>query len=181
MSRSYVTHWRDAIADSQLSSTQKLIAHTLSTWMSSNGHCYPGQEEIARRASLTDTSVRVATHALESAGFLRVEWSRGRGSHGYQALIPETGSGITANLLRGSGRANPEPRFSNPEADTSQPRSSFGRKRESAESGAGGARAANCGAPPACRECGIGGNQHAADCPQALIGEPPASPSRGWW
>jgi hypothetical protein len=98
MSLSFLMRWRDAVAESDLSSSAKLTAHTLSTAMSADGECWPGKQWIGRRSSLSERTVYATTRELEAAGFLKVNWSRGQSSHRYTATI----AGITRQSLPGN-------------------------------------------------------------------------------
>jgi Helix-turn-helix domain len=57
------TQWQVAIGESDLPATTRLVAWALSTWMNSEGFCWPQQSEIARRAGVTDRTVRQALGA----------------------------------------------------------------------------------------------------------------------
>jgi hypothetical protein len=156
VSRSFLASWRDAVADSPVSSTGKLVAHTLATWMNGNGRCFPSQREIARRASLgSDRSVLKATKELERAEFLKVIWSRGRGSHDYQATLP------TSDGVRGPIVPNAAPNAPNLALHDTNLASGANESGESRESVA--LVAASHGAA-ACASCGVGGGLHATDC-----------------
>lgn len=164
VSRSFLMNWRDAVADSHLPARAKLVGHTLNTWMSGNGSCFPGQLEISRRSSLTENTVRLATRELEAAGLLVVKWSKGRGSHGYQAVIPADSPVSTTHGLRGSLESTPQSVRSNPAIRGSNPAGIAHESAESAESGAiTGARRLR-GAPMTCEECGLGGGRHEIGC-----------------
>jgi hypothetical protein len=65
--------WRDAIRDSDLPASVKLVAHTLTTFMSARGWCNPGRETIAEGASTSVRTVERAVARLEGEGWLRVE------------------------------------------------------------------------------------------------------------
>lgn len=72
--KSPLFHWKDLFkADRDLTSTQKLVAHTLATHMNSKGDsCFPGRELVAREASLSLRAVIDAIAGLEDAGYLVV-------------------------------------------------------------------------------------------------------------
>jgi len=87
------TQWQVAIGESDLPATTRLVAWALSTWMNSEGFCWPQQSEIARRAGVTDRAVRQALRGLREADFLG--WKTGKGpghSNHYQALMRNVGS-----------------------------------------------------------------------------------------
>jgi hypothetical protein len=98
-SKSRVAVWRDAIRDSDLDRTAKLVAYTLSTYMSAAGKAWPSRATLALGASISDRAVDGAIGRLVGAGFLLVNRSDGGRSHTnkYVALISET-----ANALRHS-------------------------------------------------------------------------------
>src|SRR4051812_20641124 len=57
--RAGLFEWRKEIAASELSSTRKLIAWTLSLHMDRDGDsCFPSQARVAREASLSERAVR---------------------------------------------------------------------------------------------------------------------------
>jgi hypothetical protein len=158
MSKSLPAIWRDAIRDSALDRTAKLVAFVLATFMNRQGHCYPSQDTIAAGGSLTDRAVHLATSRLERSGFLTVERSKGRSSHSYLAALP-----ATANPLRRSEWSTANGTHSNSERHAPN---SERRSPESAES-AKALRASGApldAAPLACPECDVEGGHHAADC-----------------
>ena len=71
-SKSLGAVWRDAIRDSDLAPTPKLVAYTLSTYMSADGAAYPSRALLAKGASLGSglRSVDGAIRELELTGFL---------------------------------------------------------------------------------------------------------------
>jgi hypothetical protein len=108
--RPLVLAWRDAVRDSELRATVKLVAHTLSTYMDAGGAAFPSKLTIADGASLkSERAVDAAVLELEGAGFIDVSRSRGRSSNRYQAKLP------TPHADAGFGGANPA-------SDDSQPR-----------------------------------------------------------
>ena len=129
--KSLLAVWRDAVRDSELDRTAKLVAHTLSTYLNGNGHGFPSQRTLAAGASLSDRAIYKATVSLERAGFLEVEWSRGRSSHRYVATLP-----ATANAVRRSEWSTANPASANPERDAPNPERRSHESVESAESGA---------------------------------------------
>jgi hypothetical protein len=94
MSASRPLVWRKAIRESDLDSTARLIAYTLSTWLNGKGRAYPSREEIAAGAGVGVTTVDRALRRLEEAGFLDVERTRGGGygdnkcTNTYRVLLP---------------------------------------------------------------------------------------------
>src|SRR5262245_44913042 len=110
--KSLLAVWRDAVRDSGLDRTAKLVAFVLSTYMNRHGDAYPSQATLAAGASLTDTAVRAPIQRIEAAGFLKVERSKGRTAHGYTAILPPT-----ANALRRSEWATANGTTANPERD----------------------------------------------------------------
>ena len=104
--RSIPIIWRDAIGDSDLDSTAKLVAYALSTWMNGQGSCRPGREAIARRTSLTVRAVELATRRLEDRGCVEVERTAG-GNHfttmnRYVALLPPGANEVRRSEWRGA-------------------------------------------------------------------------------
>jgi hypothetical protein len=98
MKKGLLATWRDAVADSDLDSTAKVVAGlAIATHMDRNGYAYPGRQRIARRSSLSIRTVDKAIRRVEAAGFLEVTRVSGGNSktNGYQACLPET-----ANELR---------------------------------------------------------------------------------
>jgi hypothetical protein len=146
-----VAVWRDAVCDSGLDRTAKLVALSLSTFMNGSGAAYPSRATIGRRASLSDRGVDGALDRLEAAGFLAIERSRGRTSHRYGATLPVTANAVrrsewaTANEVPGSedatanlGTLNSEPDAPNserrsPESVESEEESGFAVLKEAVE------------------------------------------------
>lgn len=91
--------WRDAVADSDLSATEKGVAHAISTYMNKSGYAYPGRETIARRSSFSIRTVDKAIKQIERAGFLKVtRVSGGNGkTNSYQARLSETANALRHN------------------------------------------------------------------------------------
>ena len=162
--KSLVAVWRDAVRDSELGKMPKLLCFVLSTYMNLRGTAFPSQDTLAAGCSASDTGVRVATKTVVDAGFLEVEWSTGRSSHKYQAVLP-----ATAKLLR---RSEWETALSTAKESTSTAKQiapngegASGESVESAESGARDARSPLTGAAPApCEWCGAAPGFHAMDC-----------------
>jgi hypothetical protein len=90
--KSLVAAWRDAVRDSALSTTAKVVAYTLSTYLNGRGTAFPSRQLLAEGSSLGVglRSVDAALRELEMAGYLDIERSRGRSSHTYQAIVPST-------------------------------------------------------------------------------------------
>jgi hypothetical protein len=68
--------WRDAIRDSELDATTKLVAYTLSTYANGRGSAYPSRATIAAGAGISLRNLRpvdAALDRLEAAGFLQVD------------------------------------------------------------------------------------------------------------
>jgi len=167
--------WRDAVCnDADLTSTAKLTALTISTNMDASGYCWPGIDEIARKASLSDRSVQLAIRRqLEPRGYFEVSWSKGGSPHRYSATLPPTANDIhraewervwtTAKRSRRSRAVNGETDAPNGERRSHDGEDRSPESAESAESvrgGApGGARAAG-----ACPECEMPQGRHTADC-----------------
>ncbi|MFN0154676.1 MAG: helix-turn-helix domain-containing protein [Gaiella sp.] len=108
MTRTLLMDWRDAVRESNLPSTARLVAYTLSTYMRGDGACFPSKETIADGCGLASRRpVDRAIDQLEAAGFLSVSRSRGRSSNRYQALL-------TAHEERGSDGGNRASRDSQP-------------------------------------------------------------------
>lgn len=129
--KSLLAVWRDTLRDSELSSTVKLVGHTLSTWMNGRGTCWPSRSTIAKGASLSDRSVDAALDKLSSEQFLEIKKSQGGNQEHtnlYTATLP-----AGANEVRRSEweRANlTTPRG---ETDDSKGRTSFAQKRVESE------------------------------------------------
>lgn len=92
--------WREAIRDSGLPKTTKLVAYTLSTHLNSAGTAYPSIVTLARGSSLgrrdqkDNTAVKTAIARLEADGFLDVDRKRGQRGWFYTALIPRADVGL---------------------------------------------------------------------------------------
>jgi hypothetical protein len=166
--RSFVMRWRDALRDSSLSPTAKLVGHTLSTYMNAAGETFVGKMTLARGASLStktkgSTAVTNAIERMRSAGFLAVtppttKTGRPAGRRGYQyrALIPRQHEGLAQVIpLRDVGFQPPrddEPEIpreedGNPTSGRTEiPRPGVGESELKASESAGGG--ASSGAPP---------------------------------
>jgi hypothetical protein len=93
--------WRQAIAVSDLTSTQRHVALQLSNHMDMRGgSCWPSVALLASETALGGSTVRKAIYVLDAAGYLSREPGKGRGhSTRYQATLPETCS--AANTFKG--------------------------------------------------------------------------------
>jgi len=99
--RSFLADWRDALRDSALDSTAKVVGYTLSTYMNRDGVAFPAKTTIATKASLSRRAVDGAIARLELGGFLIVTHRRDRRGNSYRATIPGT-----AHEMRGSSSWN---------------------------------------------------------------------------
>jgi hypothetical protein len=86
--RSVVIRWRDAIRDSDLDGTAKLVAFVLSTYMDASGETFVSKARLGCGASVTDRSVYDALKRIELAGLVEIVHSRGRTSNRYLARLP---------------------------------------------------------------------------------------------
>jgi hypothetical protein len=85
--------WRLAVRDcTELGSIDKCVAHTLGTFMNSDGDsCFPSMLRIASGAGCSERTARNAIRRLEQLGFLRTRRGGGtRRSNNYHARIPTT-------------------------------------------------------------------------------------------
>jgi hypothetical protein len=104
---SKVIQWRDALRDSELDRTAKLVGHTLSTYMNGQGFAHPSKTTLARGASLGrpqqkgNTAVDGAIDRLEQAGFLSIERGRTRQGFKYSAVFPRRDGGIDSHATTG--------------------------------------------------------------------------------
>lgn len=118
--RPFVVLWADAIADSELDATAKLVAHTLRLHMRKDGRAWPSIALLARRASSDSRTVQRAIARLEAAGFLLAERSRGLRANRYQAVLSTlaerqgTNPGMGPRSLRHSARVTPAQRRLDP-------------------------------------------------------------------
>jgi hypothetical protein len=94
--------WRNAIRDSELDRTAKLVCFVISTYMNGAGEAFPAKDTIAKGAGLGSgrRSVDQAVDRIEAAGFLEVTRFRGRRSFNYRATLPNVASGATLNHAR---------------------------------------------------------------------------------
>ena len=108
--KSPVAVWRDAIRDSDLSSTTKLVAFVLSTYMSGDKlTAWPARSTIARGCSVSVRAVDKHILTLEERSFLDVLHSDGgnptsrtsRTTNTYSRTLPWA----TETMLRGEPRS----------------------------------------------------------------------------
>jgi len=95
--------WRNAVRDSSLDGTAKLVALILDTYMDGHGETWPSKTTIAAGASCDSSTVKRAVHRLEDAGFLLVIRSRGGRSNRYRACMPPPNGGAGAPVDGGAG------------------------------------------------------------------------------
>ena len=154
-----VAVWRDAVRDSDLDRTAKLVAYTLSTYVNRFGRAWPSRSSLAKGSSLTDRAVDCAVRTLESSGWLLVQRTKGGKNSTNTYLIQLS---PTANDIRRSEwqTANLTPPTANLTPLNSEPCSH--ESAESAESGATSADAAGSGAARALPE------DHCGRCSQRL-------------
>jgi hypothetical protein len=101
--------WRDAIRDSDLDRTAKLVAYTLSTYMNSEGECWPGKDLLARKVPLAKRAVDGAIARIEQGGYLLVARSLGHASNRYYATIPSLHGAAGISAAKGTAaRRSPE-------------------------------------------------------------------------
>jgi hypothetical protein len=87
--RSFLAEWRDAVRDSGLDSSTKLVGHTLSTYMDRTGYAYPAKTTLAKKASLSVRTVDGAIDKLEMSLLLRVSRPKNRrAGFTYRAVLP---------------------------------------------------------------------------------------------
>jgi rubrerythrin len=178
-----VAVWRDTVRESELTSTPKLVALVLSTYMNGDGHAYPSIGTLAAGSSLSRRAVEHSLPKLEAAGFLEIARTRGRTSHTYAITLPATANevrrsewttandllGSTANKVRRSGKSKSEPDALNHERQSPNRVSRSHESVESVESTSGGRLNS---APPSliednCLQCGsrFTGNPDDVLCP----------------
>jgi DNA-binding transcriptional regulator YhcF (GntR family) len=160
--------WRDALRDSDLPSTPKLVALVLSTYLNGRGYGFPSRRTLAQGASLGSglRSVDRAIAELEREGFLDVERSRGRSSHRYYITLPPT-----AHEMRRSEWATAQQTTPNRASGASNRAPRAPESAESAESGAlpRGVALNGATASALCEECGVHSKYgHSAECSQAV-------------
>ncbi len=153
--------WRDAVRDSDVSSTAKAVAWCLSTFMSKAGVAFPGKETIACGCSLSDRAVDRGVKELEEVGLLFV--ARTKGGNGRPNHYYATGKHVPGwDFSTGNERPLKGERQSVKGERASQ-ESSEG--CESARSRGRFAKAATASAKGICSDCGVGeGHGHTEDC-----------------
>ena len=109
--RSLLMRWSDALIESDLRSTTKLVGLVLRKWLNSAGSAYPSQATIATGASVSVKTVQKALRELVDAGFLTYRSrSNGRRSNQYQVVMPEDKHPAATSMPDELHRdANPEP------------------------------------------------------------------------
>lgn len=89
--RPFTLMWKKELVKSDLSSTARLVAHTLSIHMNGAGtSCWPSMPRLANESALGLSTVRQACAELEKAGWIERRISlggRGRTNH-YEASFP---------------------------------------------------------------------------------------------
>lgn len=88
---SFRLDWTHAIRDDpDLSSTAKLVAYALATYMDRDGLCWPSVAKLARATSLSRRTVQIAHRELEAFGYLDPGDKKGgaRRPNEYRALLP---------------------------------------------------------------------------------------------
>lgn len=175
--RPFLADWRNAIRDSALPRTTKLVGLVLSTYLDANGTAFPALTTLADGASLGRgcTAVKDAIERLEAVGLLEVDRRRGRLGWTYQAVIPRADvgldpSGITRPAVGLAAAEIPrEPSRKSHANRTEIPRLAVAESAESAESGtAGGAASLTLAATTACPECELEQGRHEDGCSLAV-------------
>lgn len=109
--RALLAKWRDAVRDSDLDATARIVGMTISTYWRANGNgAYPSKSTIAKGAGLR--SVRAVDYAilrLEAAGFLEVTRSKGHRANSYAATLPtpHDDAGLPRMTVQGLDGENP--------------------------------------------------------------------------
>lgn len=114
--------WRNAVRDSELDVTAKVVAWTLDTYMDSHGDGWPSLALLAAGAGVDVRTVIRAVKRLELAGLIGVTRSRGRHANRYHATIQNRDTGVTVNGDRGVTRTLSED-ASNPVTGVTRTRS----------------------------------------------------------
>lgn len=94
-----------------LATTQKFVLVALCDSANDQGECYPSVQTIAEKCSLSDRAVQIAMQELETGGYLRREFRRGRSTTYW--LTPERRSP--------PNHVHPEPRSPAPERRSPPP------------------------------------------------------------
>ena len=138
--RAALAPWRDALRDSALDSTAKLVGFVISTFWDAKGEgAFPSRKVIAAGASLNrEATITAAIGRLRDAGFLMISQSLGRSSNGYTAAIPTVREAVRLEPYAGANGSdvNRTPEGSQPYAeDASTVRPGVRKGVESVESG----------------------------------------------
>jgi hypothetical protein len=121
-----VAVWRNAVRDSELDRTAKIVGFVLSTYMDANGdNAFPRRQTIAAGADIKWLpTVDAAIQRLELAELLEVSRSKGRKPNRYTAILPtgrlnrtvdsevapdrSTSSPVRSDLVQQGGSTAPE-------------------------------------------------------------------------
>jgi hypothetical protein len=109
--RSPTIAWRIAVRESDLDTTAKAVAYTLSTYMNGRAVAFPSKETLAAGASVSKRAADRAVERLQLAGFLLVAKTKGRTSNRYAAALPTVSAptGLTVSPPTPLGDANRVP------------------------------------------------------------------------
>jgi len=156
--RSFAGDYREAICDSDLSPSARLVAHALACHLNARHGAlvWPSKEHLAEDTGLSLNTVQKAIRELEDAGYVTVRRSRGRSSNRYTLLI--------SNQSVADGLADAQPlkwKPPTPQNGASSPSTTDPESIECFESGALRAAAAFNGAAQA-RTC----EDHCDGCQQ---------------
>src|ERR1700751_4733110 len=104
------TVWRDAIRDSGLSRTDKLVCLLLSTYMNGQAETFVSKEKIAEKAGMSIRGVDNAILRIGEAGYPVVQRSKGRRPNHYFGVSPnpELWDGVKTDSTPNRGTLNPE-------------------------------------------------------------------------
>lgn len=106
-SEPFILAWRRAVTQSDLPSSARLVLHTLSTHMNSDGSgCRIGTRRLTSESGLARNTVLSALSKCESAGWVTVIQGSGRATNQYEPSIP---SGATSEPQAASSGAVAEP------------------------------------------------------------------------
>lgn len=101
--------WIRALRESELDSTARLVAFTLSFHMDSDGtHAYPGPALLARESGLSLRSVKAKLRDLERAGWIECvkrgrSSANGRSANRYRATLPTRAGDAPVQDVHGAG------------------------------------------------------------------------------
>jgi len=122
----FVLEWRKAVAASDLSSSERHVAHALSLHMNgAGGSCWPGVQLLAGETGYSDRCVQRALARLHAKGWVDRAERRGKPTV-YTATIPRgrtSFGGDTASPLRSVGGDTSSPPPPNLDPSTPEPRS----------------------------------------------------------